>query len=163
MILNCKLLVILFVLVAIVIGFIFSNSMQNSVESHRASGIIEEIVKPIICRICGNDAVDINYIVRKGAHLAEFCLLGLAVMGVIFTVGLKYFGYGLFSVLLVAVTDEYIQSFFDRTSSVKDVLIDFTGAMMGFVIGAIVFLIVQKIKKKDPNNVSEKICYNTKK
>ena len=148
---KCKLLIGLFVLVAIVIGFIFSNSMQNSEESHRASGIIEEIVKPIIYKICGDDSVDINYTVRKGAHLAELWLSGLAGMGVIVTAGLKYFGYGLFSVLLVAVTDEYIQSFFDRTSSVKDVLIDFTGAMIGFVICAIVFIIVQNFKKKVPN------------
>ena len=148
---KCKLLIGLFVLVAIVIGFIFSNSMQNSEESHRASGIIEEIVKPIIYKICGDDSVDINYIVRKGAHLAEFCLLGITVISVVLAVGFKYFGYGLFFVLAVAVTDEYIQSFFDRTSSVKDILIDFTGAMIGFVICAIVFIIVQKFKKKVPN------------
>lgn len=147
--LNCK-LIVAFVLTAMAIAFVFYNSMQDSEESHRASGIIEEFVKPIIYKICGDDA-DINYIVRKGAHLTEFCLLGLSVMGVVFTVGRKYFGYGLFSVLLVAVVDEYIQSFFDRTSSVKDVLIDFTGAMIGFAIGAIIFLIAQKTKKKDPN------------
>lgn len=147
--LNRK-LIAFFVLTAMVIAFVFYNSMQDSEESHRASGIIEEIVKPIIYKICGDDA-DINYIVRKGAHLTEFCLLGLSVMSVVLTVGQKYFGYGLFSVLFVAVIDEYIQSFFDRTSSVKDVLIDFTGAMIGFAIGAIVFLIAQKIKKKDPS------------
>ena len=147
--LNRK-LIAFFVLTAMVIAFVFYNSMQDSEESHKASGIIEEIVKPIIYKICGDDA-DINYIVRKGAHLTEFCLLGLSVMSVVLTVGRKYFGYGLFSVLFVAVIDEYIQSFFDRTSSVKDVLIDFTGAMIGFAIGAIVFLIAQKIKKKDPS------------
>ncbi len=146
--LNRKRLVIFLVLIVLAIGFIFYNSLQNSEESHKASGIIENIVKPLIDKIFGEGSVDINFIVRKAAHLTEFCVLGFVVMGVVITVGIKYLGYGLFSVLAIAVTDEYIQSFMDRTSSVKDVLIDFTGAMIGFVICTVLYLIAHTLKKK---------------
>ena len=146
--LNLKRLVIFLVLIVLAIGFIFYNSLQNSEESHKASGIIENIVNPLIDKIFGEESVDINYVVRKAAHLTEFCILGFVVMGVVLTVGGKYFGYGLFCVLAIAVTDEYIQSFSDRTSSVKDVLIDFTGALIGFVICTVLYLIAHTIKKK---------------
>ena len=83
-----------------------------------------------------NSEVQVSFIVRKGAHLAEFFLLGFLVMYAVAEVKKKLpsmVGFGYFYVLLVAVTDEFIQSFSDRTSSVKDVLIDFTGAFIGFV------------------------------
>lgn len=149
-----KKLIFLFVLVAIAIGFIFYNSLQNSVESNQASDVIEKIIEPIVNKIFGENEIDINYFVRKGAHLTEFFILGFIVMGVVLTVGWKYFGYGLFFVLSVAVTDEYIQSFSDRTSSVKDVLIDFTGAVIGFCICIILFSIGRKIKNILKNKVN---------
>lgn len=81
--------------------------------------------------------MSVDYIVRKGAHLFEFCLLGIAVMHTVFVVGERFgrnvVGYGFFCVLMIAVIDEYIQSFSDRTSSVGDILIDFAGACVGFL------------------------------
>lgn len=144
---NYKVLAVLLVLTVIVTGFIFGNSLQNSEESNKASDVIEEVVEPIINEVVGENKIDVNYFVRKGAHLTEFFALGLIVMGAVVTVGWKYAGYGLFYVLAVAVTDEYIQSFSDRTSSVSDVLIDFTGAMIGFAVCAVVFLLVRKFRK----------------
>lgn len=142
-----KRLIVLFVLIVLSIGFIFFNSLQNSEKSNSASGIIVEFVERVLDKFFGENEIDINYLVRKGAHLTEFCILGFVVMGVVMTVGMKYLGYGLFYVLAVAVTDEYIQSFSDRTSSVKDILIDFTGAMVGFCICAVVILTIRKIRK----------------
>lgn len=144
---NRKRLVFLFVLIVFAIGFIFYNSLQNSEESNRASGVIEKVVEHIVDRIVGENDIDINYLVRKCAHLTEFFVLGFVVMGIVLTVGLKYMGYGLFSVLAIAVTDEYIQSFSDRTSSVKDVLIDFTGAVIGICVCVIVFLVGRKLRE----------------
>ena len=146
--LNYKRLVFLFVLISLAIGFIFYNSLQNSEDSNNASGVLVKIFEQIADKIFGETDIDINYLVRKGAHLTEFFILGFAVMCVIQTAGLKYLGYGLFSVLSIAVIDEYIQSFSDRTSSVKDVLIDFTGAMLGFIVCTVIFLICRKIRRK---------------
>jgi len=146
--LNYKRLIFLFVLISLAIGFIFYNSLQNSEDSNNASGVLVKIFEQIADKIFGGNDIDINYLVRKGAHLTEFFILGFVVMGVIQTAGLKYLGYGLFSVLSIAVIDEYIQSFSDRTSSVKDVLIDFTGAMLGFIVCTVIFLICRKIRGK---------------
>ena len=65
--------------------------------------------------------------------MAEFAVLGLLVACLMFQLEfpMARLGYGLFYVLAVAVTDEFIQIFTGRTSSVKDILIDFFGALLG--------------------------------
>ena len=53
--------------------------------------------------------------------------------------------YSLFIILLIATIDEFFQLFIqDRTSSVKDVLIDFTGG----IIGNILFMIFSSHLKR---------------
>ena len=151
--LNFKRLTVFLVLAVIVTGFIFYNSLQNSEKSNKASGVIEEVVEPIVDKVAGENVVDVHYFVRKSAHLIEFFALGLVVMGAVVTVGWKFAGYGLFYVLAVAVTDEYIQSFSDRTSSVKDILIDFTGSVMGFAVCSLTVLVFLLLK----NNVKRKL------
>ena len=44
----------------------------------------------------------------------------------------------LFFALLCAVADEFLQSFTGRTSSVRDVLIDFGGALCGMLLTMLV-------------------------
>ena len=146
--LNFKRITVFLILVVIVTGFIFYNSLQNIETSNKASGVIEEVVEPIIDKVAGGNTIDVHFLVRKSAHLIEFFALGLVVMGVVVTVDWKFTGYGLFYVLAVAVTDEYIQSFLDRTSSVKDVLIDFTGAVIGIAVYSSVVLIFSRCKKQ---------------
>lgn len=143
-----KKIIIFLLLTVLMTGFIFSNSLKNSEQSNQASGVIENFVKPIIDDIFGEDVINVNYVVRKGAHLTEFFALGFCVFNLIIACKKKsYIGYGLFYVLMVAVSDEYIQSFSDRTSSVKDVLIDFTGAIIGFSVCILVLWIHYKAKK----------------
>lgn len=140
------------VLVILATAFIFSNSLKNGEQSNKDSGVIEEVVEPIIIGITHDPNTDVNFIVRKGAHLTEFCVLGITVMCTVLAVytrfGKKIMGYGFFYVLAVAVTDEFIQSFSDRTSSVRDVLIDFTGSMIGFLLVFAVVSIIMLYKKK---------------
>ena len=61
----------------------------------------------------------------------------------------KDYGVGLYAtaffyVLLVAVLDEHIQSFSDRTSSTGDILLDFIGSLTGFA--AVVALVSAKCR-----------------
>lgn len=143
-------IVLLIILVGIATGFIFSNSLKNSEESNAASGVIVELVEPILQKITNSD-IQVSFIVRKGAHLAEFCLLGFLVLAAVGEIKKRVpdiLGFGFFYVLMVAVTDEFIQSFSDRTSSVKDVLIDFTGAMIGFLAYAFISFCIKKIKQR---------------
>lgn len=142
-------------LTAAVTLFIFSNSLKNIQQSNEASGVFIEWLGSVVRFIFGEGA-DVYFIVRKGAHLAEFFALGFFVMNAVSEIKKKISGitgFGFFYVLLVAVTDEYIQSFFDRTSSVSDVLIDFAGAMLGFcgciLLNSLIKTISQRLSNKE--------------
>ena len=156
---NKKIIIFLF-LTVLITGFIFSNSLKNSEESNRESSVIVNFIKPIIDDIFGEDVINVNYVVRKGAHLTEFFALGLCVFNLIIACKKKScMGYGLFYVLMVAVSDEYIQSFSDRTSSVKDVLIDFTGAIIGFLVCIFALWLYYKAKKSSITKAQKGINY----
>lgn len=132
--------------------FIFSNSLRGSVDSHAMSNSLIDLLMPLLSAV-EKAFGEINWVlvIRKGAHLTEFCILGILVWNFMLAIrhscGKNLFGYGLFYVLAVAVTDEFIQSFSDRTSAVSDVLIDFTGALLGIgLVSLVVFLKKQKCK-----------------
>lgn len=94
----------------------------------------------------------VKLIIRKGAHFSEFCLLGILITLCFIAIGKKisyYTGTIFFICLSVGVTDEFIQSFIvGRSSEVRDVLIDFSGALLGYLIVILIFKIMQKKKYK---------------
>ncbi len=146
-----RIIAVLAVLLALLVVFIFSNSLKNGQHSNEDSGRLAGLLEPIIEKVFGEGKVDVNYLVRKGAHLVEFALLGaftfLLLRAVTDYSGEKLLFGGLFCTLAVAVLDEYIQSFTGRTSSVEDVLIDFVGALMGMTAAFLFYILV--IKRKD--------------
>lgn len=79
----------------------------------------------------------VHYIVRKSAHFFEYAILSMLAFwmfkGFSFAFGNQVI-YTLFMILSVAVLDEYFQSFVMRTSSVSDVLIDFSGGVFGIML-----------------------------
>jgi hypothetical protein len=79
----------------------------------------------------------VHYIVRKSAHFFEYAVLGGLAFWMFQGFRVTFWNqiiYSLFMILLVAVMDEYFQSFVARTSSVGDILIDFSGGMTGILI-----------------------------
>ena len=85
-------------------------------------------------RIKPGNGLDWSYIVRKGAHLFEFFVLGTLTMILSECIERRRWRaiiYALLYVLAVASADEFIQSFTGRTSSFTDVLIDMLGAVIG--------------------------------
>lgn len=147
---------LIFVFIAAIIlvhGFIFYNSFQDGETSNEQSGKIEEVVEPVIDAVVGEDhGWNVKWLVRKSAHIIEFATLGFLFSVLAFLVG-KCWGrnilpYGFFYLLATAVTDEYIQSFTGRTSTVSDVLIDFAGAMLGMLIGFFVCRIIRNWKRR---------------
>ena len=62
---------------------------------------------------------------------------------------------GLFYILAVGVTDEYIQLFSGRTSGVKDVVIDFIGGLFGIALVLSVYLIYKFIKFQKNKHLEE--------
>lgn len=135
--------------------FIFFNSSQvSSVSNVRSRGVVDGIVTfiskaPFGTRILKHISLsDLNLLVRKIAHGFEFFLLSMAICYTLDYFKIKDMNiviYSLFIILLIATIDEFFQLFIqDRTSSVKDVLIDFAGG----IIGNILFMIFSKPKGK---------------
>ena len=119
------------------IGFIWWNSSKNGEESSGISqGVLYEIMQ-IFARI-GISTDITEHIIRKLAHFTEFTALGilLSIDTVLFLKNMKlYVWIPLFIGLLVALIDETIQLFpIGRSSSVKDVWIDFSGVIFGTIL-----------------------------
>lgn len=133
-----------------VTGFIFSNSLKGPDASNESSGFFLRLLEPVTNFLDKYipDA-DWNFIIRKGAHFTEFCILGILSSNMLLSIDKRkiksFLGYNFFLVLSVAVTDEFIQSFTGRTSSVRDVLLDFCGAF----VGILAVIIISNIKNGD--------------
>ncbi len=131
-------------LIALVTAFIFSNSFKGIEASRQDSNVVLGWFRPLLEWLFGPDAELMDFIVRKAAHMIEFLALALLICWLGEALKTALHGYGLFYTLAVAVTDEFIQSFFERTSQVSDVLIDFSGALLGF--GAV--LLIKTLKRR---------------
>lgn len=138
---------ILFALLTLCITIaIFHNSLQDSKTSNTASESVAQVIKPILDPQEKLKESELNKLTRKLAHGVEFCVLGFSVGGLMLkkpdvkdsdrekSYGISHLSTALFYLLSTAVIDEYIQSFTGRTSSVKDILIDFSGAVVGILL-----------------------------
>ena len=137
--------------------FIFSNSAKGPVESGNDSGRVTEAVVDVIENVKGEEIGEgekenIHHFVRKFAHFAEFLLLAifctLLIISVKFTRPVYLLPYTLLYGVLVALFDEYIQSFTGRGSAVKDVLLDFSGFITGCAFVYLLSYLVNFIKTR---------------
>ncbi len=105
----------------------------------------------VINSLANKDRVSLNKVLRKSAHVMEFLILSMLLCNAFFTYGIKGRNpiiYVLFITLFYAVLDEYHQIFvIGRGSSVKDVLIDFIGGIIGMAIYYIVYYLSHRIRK----------------
>ena len=127
--------------------FIFSNSCKTAGESTVQSGIIVDVVAKFVS--C--DTGILTNIIRKLAHMIEFLIQSVCVCLFINSVGRfpKYVIYALFTGLLTACTDEFLQLFFDgRGSMVADIFIDFSGTIIGAVICCVIGSAVKHLRLK---------------
>lgn len=132
-------------------AFIFSNSMKNGEESKMDSDFFMRIAEAIFGKILPNNQVDWNFVVRKAAHLFEFCMLGISAVLLAIQIDKNRvitFGCAFLYAVLIAFADEFIQSFTGRSSKFTDVMIDITGAILGIAFVLLVDLIVSKRKNK---------------
>lgn len=131
-------------------AFIFSNSFKNVEASRADSDVIVEIVEKLDNKVTPNHDLAWNDIVRKGAHFAEFCILGIltALLWLQIcprrkaTVALA-FAY----VTAVAFTDEWIQRFTGRGSQLKDVGLDVLGAYIGIALVLLLWCGIRYMKR----------------
>ena len=145
-------LLILCLLTVLVTGFIWSNSLMDGEGSGALSKKVTEFLCDIIGEVPQEDFEQTHHFVRKAAHFSEFALLG-----VLYTlIKIKLDGKSVSSLLFfpisctlfTAVTDEFIQSFTGRGSSVRDVMLDFSGALTGILLSVILTAVMEKCNRK---------------
>ncbi|MDU2490229.1 MAG: VanZ family protein [Clostridium celatum] len=108
---------------------VINNNVNNNVNNSDSLAIIR------------NDSdfiIKLNKYIRKFAHGFEFLVLALIVFSTLKSFNIKSrecIIYTLFIVLLYAVIDEYRQLYIaGRNSSVRDIVIDFIGGIVGVII-----------------------------
>lgn len=126
--------------------FIWGNSLLPPEASWKVSNAVKNVLLALMpgSTESGGGAGSLGALIRKIAHFTEFCVLGILLrcrwrdlrQGLERT---------LLAALLTAAVDETIQVFTNRTSSVFDVWIDFSGAVIGSVL---VFWIIRYIVDK---------------
>lgn len=132
--------IIFLVLFIIFTFYIFSNSLMPATESAKQGGRIIGFLSKFF------DHNTATLIVRKSAHFMEFFIQGAIFSGLIFETFKKNYIYLLFSGLMTAVIDEFIQNFSPgRGSMVSDCLIDFSGTL---AVTLFIFIILYFKKKR---------------
>ena len=145
---NIKTIIIV-VLAALFVAFIWSNSVKSQEESREQSAVVSNFLRQILDPAGKIPVYKFHHFVRKTAHFVEFAILG-GLIGGLFQVIRSRTGRGLYVlpvllVVLVAVLDEYIQTFTGRGSGVSDVLLDCYGGLFGL---GVVLLVAFLMKKK---------------
>lgn len=140
------------ILAVLVLAFIFTNSMKTGEESNDiSSGVMETILK-IIDPQGRLNRYYFHIFVRKAAHFIEFFTFGVCLCGMSLSVldetHRLYAALTMFVALFAAVIDEFIQSFTSRSSSARDVLLDFAGAFTGVLVAFLIGKLRRKRKAK---------------
>ena len=121
-------------------GFIFYMSHQPEKISRVQSNNVIRVIK----KVSKSEEIKKNinsFVVRKGAHMFLFCVLGILFFGSVYNGDniLKSVFIALLLAFLYACSDEYHQTFVvGRTGQFNDVLIDFSGAFIGVLIVSLI-------------------------
>lgn len=138
---KAKLRQFLRLILIVTLCVIWGNSLLGKEESASLSGGITAWLRSI-----GIPVTD--HFVRKSAHFCEFGLLGCELTLLFWLrsgASLQNSCNAAFGALLSAVTDETIQIFSGRGSQVQDVVLDFSGALVGILF---VSLVIRRIEKR---------------
>ncbi len=144
--------VILVLITAFVTCFILFNSFLNFSSSHRLSGAV---MKWLFGAKTNQNGLTNDYCLRKAAHIIEYAALGCAAMGLTifcrrqFNKNIVWFS--CIGVALIAIIDEVVQSFSNRTSSGLDVLLDLCGVIIGFGLILAVTSVLKTLKNSAKN------------
>lgn len=143
---------IVFTLTALMVAFAFVHSSMSADDSAAEStGTLDFIVS--FFKSFGFSIEMTDHLIRKLAHFAEFTVIGGLLMSCAYSFDrfkpYRYSVYVLFAGLLTAVIDEFIQLFSDgRSGEIKDVLIDFSGVILGSLIMLLFYSIYIRKKGK---------------
>ena len=142
--------VILSVLMAGTLAFIWGHSAVSIERSAEESSGVFDAVSPVFNSIFGTGTIS-EWLFRKMAHFGEFFILGLEVEFLILTLkglNIKLFSLSLAFGLFVGAIDEIIQVFSSRGATVRDVIIDFSGFLIAYIIFVMATLFKRLKEKK---------------
>jgi VanZ family protein len=134
--------------------FIWGNSLLPG----EISGAISQWVKDMISGLFPGDSDPQggHGLLRKLAHFTEFTGLGMCLCWLISMLGKRPW-YSLIGGFLAACVDETIQRFVpDRGPSLRDVLIDTSGVILGVILLLTGHAMIQAKRKKRRNVTNEK-------
>ncbi len=138
--------VVLCILTALMISFIFLNSALDADTSSAQSLGVREFINSVLHSLNINIILTENF-VRKTAHFVEFFVLGVLLFATVRSFITKLGTRILYAPcvgFLVACIDEFIQRFSDgRSCQFSDVLLDFSGVCTA----VFVLLLVSKLCK----------------
>ena len=126
-------------------------SHQSASISSGQSGVFVEQLRHIAPSV---DQQLLTFLVRKGAHIFAYFVLGILTFNALWRVDLSKFkfncpvGLSIIVCALYAVSDESHQLFVSgRSGEIRDIMIDSYAAMVGVFIISIFVRILQKSKK----------------
>ena len=143
-------LFLLGLLILLTLGFIWGNSLKSIPESQEISLSYLDRLSPFLDTVFGPGRIT-DHILRKTAHFCEFALLG-AELRLLFLLlgqqGLQGLMNALFAGLAAGVADETIQIFSLRGSRVADVVLDFSGAVFGALVIALITRLCRRRRRR---------------
>ena len=140
--------VLLLLLLAVTITFIWSNSLEGPNASQAKSLKVLEKITPFLEFFVGKGNVT-DFLVRKLGHFTEFFALGFELalfISILNRVKLQPVINCMSLSLAVAVTDESLQILSNRGSMVSDVLLDFCGSVSGILFILLLYFIFKSRK-----------------
>lgn len=143
-------LIIVCILTALTVIFIFSRSIPDKVDSDKESSRVVALFELVF----GEGNVN-GKLVRKLAHFTEFATLGAELSVLLWVMRKKSLQAYLnvtFAAATVALCDETIQIFSGRGPQVQDVWLDISGAVFGIalLLGIRAITFAAKAKPKRP-------------
>lgn len=154
-------------------ALIFLLSSQNAAVSSGTSGnvirLIAGIFRPGFGSLPAAEQAEIvaslQFLARKSAHFSIYMILGVLSFLAVISYEKLLFAIRLATssgiCLLYAASDEIHQLFIPgRSGEVRDVMIDFSGAVLGIALSMLVFLLICRIKKKRTEKNEERKIRN---
>ena len=141
-------------LVVLTLLFIWGNSVLPGSVSGRESGFVLRLCEPLVDalqRLLSSRGVELSqeHIIRKLAHFTEYVVLGVLMLSLFVRPGLRFRMIPPAMLCLgAALMDEGIQIFaMDRGPSLRDVGLDFCGAVCGIALSTIAVLLLRSIRR----------------
>lgn len=139
----------LLLLIFITLCVIWGHSLEGpQASSQKSQAVLENIVKPILGPIIGEENVT-EYFVRKLGHFTEFFALGLECFLLLWVrrkITPHWIAHAMGFGFLVGAVDETLQLFTRRGSALSDVWLDFTGFTVAAGLVLLGYWIVKRIK-----------------